>query len=213
MTTRVPLRCRRSGANWVAVCALTVAALASPAQATSTIIIEDPIGPIFPGDTFSFLIRISGATALAGYTVDLRVTPQPGAVGTLTGQHLMSNFYSSQNLIAQGGMGLHPTFSTIQSLQPANPGLLITAVDSTFLPHAVPGPGKDVLAQVFFTASGNAFGDFVVSLGDDTILAIDGVQEEDYPPAQITIRIPEPGYLGILSGMAALCLRRRRKTA
>ena len=168
-----------------------------------------------PGDTFSFLVRISGTTALAGYTVDLRVTPQAGSTGEIVGDASLSNFHAVDNLIAQGGNGLHATFSTIESLLPANPGLLINGLDAAFMATAIPGPGQDVLAEVVMTASNDAFGDFEVSLGDDTALLVDGNEShnEPYPPAMITISIPEPGYLGMLAGLSLGALRRRRKRA
>jgi hypothetical protein len=170
---------------------------AAPAAATSTIIIEDPLGPTLPNDTFSFLVRLEGSTAISGYQFDLLITPQPGALGSVVGNPLpMSNFYASENLFTQAGGGLHEGF------------------DATFLATAIPGPGEDVLAEISVTASADARGDFLVSIGDETQLAIDGSHEEPYVPSQMTIHIlPEPGCLGILSGLALVFLRRVRKTA
>jgi hypothetical protein len=169
-----------------------------------------------PGETFSFLIKLSGSQALAAYQFDLLVTPQPDSFGSVTGNPLpMSNFYSSENLFAQGGMGVHSGLSSIQSLMPADPGLFVKAFDSSFTALAAPGPGQDVLAQISMTASADALGDFLVSLGDDTFLAIDSQTQEVHDPnTTMTIRVvPEPGYLGILSGLAVVFLRRRRKAA
>jgi len=211
MAICVPPRARRHAGACAAVFVLCAAFAVQPAAATSTIIIEDPAGPIFPGDSFSFLVRIEGSVALAGYDVELEVTPLPGSTGTIMGNATLSNFYAGQNLLAQGGGGLHSTYSTITSLMPENPGLFIKAVDATFTAIAIPAPEQDVLAEVHFTASGDAFGEFQVALGDETLLAIDGTDQEDFPPAMITIRIPEPGYLGVLSGLALLLWGRQRK--
>ncbi|MCB9850383.1 MAG: hypothetical protein H6817_06725 [Phycisphaerales bacterium] len=161
------------------------------------------------GNTFSFLVRIAGTTAIAGYDLDLRINPVAGSTGSLMGNVALTNLYLSENLIEQGGNGVGG--SLIQSLMPANPGLLVEAFDLNFAAVAVPGPGQDVLAEVFLTASGNASGDFEIELGPNTLLAIDANSSEDYEPALVTVNIPEPGYLGILSGLAALLMRRRRQ--
>lgn len=215
MATRVPLRVRLRAGCCAAVFLAAVCALCQPAQALSTIIIEEPTPPVLPGDTFSFLVRISGSTPLVAYTVDLRVTPHPGAAGSIVGNAMLSNFYPSANLFTIGGNGIDAGYSGIDSQLPSNPGLMINALDSSIVATAVPGAGQDVLAEVVMTASLDALGDFDVWLGPGTTLVVDGneANNEPYPPALITIHVPEPGYLGVLAGIAITAVRRGRKRA
>jgi len=170
---------------------------------------------ILPGEQGWFLIKIQGDQGLTGYDLDVEINPVGGATGTLSANAALTNYYPSQNLISQGGgTGFHPSLSSITSLQPENSGVLIKAVNQALTPTLPPIPDvNDVLAQVYLDASLDAYGQFEISLGDQTDLFIDGTQDEEFTSAIVTITVPEPGYLGILSGLAVLALRRTRQAA
>lgn len=96
--------------------------------------------------------------------------PIADAVGTVTVDVSATNFYDGiQNIITEGGAELHPEFSVI--IDPGDGGVFVNAItanNSTVL--AVDGI-NDVLAEVFFDASGDACGDFVIQLGPASALA------------------------------------------
>jgi hypothetical protein len=181
------------------------------AQAASSVILEPPAAPVGPGTTFSFFIRLNGSTALMAYDLDVRIDPEPGALGSVMADVAQTNLYPAQNLIEQGGNGLHPAFSTVESLLPDNPGVSVAGLDNSFQALAVPGPGQDVLAQIFMTASADAFGEFKISLADSSELIINGTELEDFDPALITVQVPEPSTIALLAGFAMAGWGRRRR--
>ncbi len=213
MFTSMPARRARAGLAFALAMVGGVLTAATPADATTVITLDPPATPAAPDTTFKFLVRISGTDPIAAYTLDLRVIPQAGATGTVTGNAAESNYYEAENLIANGsaGGGISTTFSSIG--QSGN-GLLINVVDSAFTATAVPGAGQDVLAEVAFDASADAFGDFRFELGGLTVLATDGGQSHPFESVLLTLNIPEPASLGLL-GTAGLLLihHRRRKMA
>ena len=192
------------------LCGLTTPA---PADAITQITLEAP-AQVDAGDSFSFLIRITAAeppVALIGYSLNLEVTPELGAGGTVVGDPAATNFYLAENLLTPpNGGGLH-SLSTIGPLL-GNPGLGITGIDATLTANAVPTNGFDVLAEAFFDVSGDAFGTFRLELTQGTGLADNDLEEVEWESSPVWIDIPEPGYLGIMGGAALLMMRRRRRS-
>lgn len=169
------------------------------------IAIEPEISEVTPGGTVDVLfVARGGDTPIFGYSLDVDVLPTQDAVGTVTVDVASTNFFDVRNLITAGGAVRDPQFSWI--IDPGDGGVFIstnTEDGSTLLP--VEGV-NNVLAQVVFDVSADAFGDFTIDLGPATALAN---ADFDFAPGTITV-VPEPGMLtlGVL-GIGLLALRRR----
>lgn len=139
---------------------------------TEQIILTPTSLNMFPSGTNSvlFLLR-SNTTPLIGYSLDVRVVPEPGSMGTVTANVAATNFFDAQNIITAGGATRDPFFSVIQSN--GNGGVFInTITDDTSTVISTPGV-NDVFVQVFFDSSSDACGHFRLELGPATALSDD----------------------------------------
>lgn len=156
-----------------------------------------------------FMIR-DNTTPLFGYSLDIDVIPQAGAVGSVTANAPLTNFFDVQNLITGGGAIRDPLFSTI--LDTGDGGVFIsTNTDDLSTVLAVDGV-NDVLVQAFFDVSPDAFGDFLITLGSGTALS-DGLGfPVPFSFSTVAVQVvPEPGSAALVAiGLFMVgCLRRR----
>jgi hypothetical protein len=125
-----------------------------------------------PGQTVSvlFLIR-NNTTPILSYTVDANAVAQAGAVGTVTGNVAMTNFYDPRNIFTAGGVMRDPLFSFIEDN--GSGGVSVTTITANLSTVLAVDNVNDVLAQVFFDVPQDALGDFTIALGSASIL-VDG---------------------------------------
>ncbi len=161
------------------------------AGSTESIEVEPLSTAMVSGGTAEVLFLIqNNTTALLGYSLDVEIEPIAGAMGTVTVDVSATNFFEVQNLITAGGAELHPDFSVI--IDPGDGGVFVNAITSDNSTVLAADGINDVLAQVFFDASADACGDFVIQLGPASALA-DG---DAFPvpfgftPGMISVRAP-----------------------
>jgi len=143
----------------------------SSAPGAEEIVLETPSLALHPGATSSTRVIIEqNTTPLFGYSLDVDVIPEPGAVGTVIAHVGLTNFYLSQNLIeASGTASLDPLFSVI--LDPGDDGVFISAnTDDGSTVTATAGV-NDVLAEVYFSALPGSQGTFRIELGPASALS------------------------------------------
>jgi hypothetical protein len=169
------------------------------------IVVEPQSSVVISGSSLSvlFLIR-DNTTPLAGYTLDVTVTGEPGTMGTVTANVAATDFYDVQNLITAGGASRDPFFSVVQGSEGGGVSLS-TMTDDLSTVLAVDGV-NDVLGQVVFEVSEDAHGDFTIQLTPSSALA-DG--NFDYVPftfAPATIRALNPALVPAASDWGLLVL-------
>jgi len=188
MTQRICARC---------TAALVVSALlAGPLRAEQILIVPDTTLAV-PSTTVSVFFELDqSAVPLFGYSLGVRMVPNAGAVGAVSANVGLTNFYDAQNLITAGGAVRDPFFSDISGT--AEGVFITTNTDDLSTVTAVDGI-NDVLAQVYFDISADALGDFAIELGDATALS-DGAGfpvSFEYTPATIRV-VPEPATFALL---------------
>ncbi len=174
---------------------------------TERIIVEAPIITAFPGQTVSvlFLLR-DNTTPLSGYTVDLDIVADAGAVGTVTANVGLTNFFDQQNLITAGGATRDPLFSVIG--ENGTGGVSVTTFTDDFSSVLATDDVNDVLAQVFFDVPSDALGDFTIQLGSSSTL-VDGIGASvTFTLTPGTIRVLDPATIPTVSewGMIVMSL-------
>jgi len=130
--------------------------------------------------TARVVIEIDGDVGLFGYSLAVKVTPQPGATGTVkfdletTIDPATTNLYLPKNLIAAYPAPLDPVFTVIWP--DGASGVFINA-NIDFFSRAAPDfvtvtPNiNDVLVELVFDASAEATGTFAITLGPATALS------------------------------------------
>jgi hypothetical protein len=171
------------------------------------IIVEGQTTIALPGQTVSvqFLIR-DNTTPLMGYTVEALAATQSGAVGSVTANVALTNFFDQQNLISAGGAVRDPLFSFIEDN--GGGGVTVSTItDDASNVVAVDGV-NDVLAEVFFDVAPDALGDFAVELGSATVLVDANVAAVPFTFTPGTIRVLDPATIPAVSewGMVVLSL-------
>jgi hypothetical protein len=167
--------------------------------------VEAGTNGILPGTTFDVLFTIHDqeSTPLFGYSLDINIVPEAGASGLLSANIDLTNFFDSQNLITAAGATRDPLFSDIMGTN--NGGVFITTNAQSGETVLAEEGVNDVLAQVFFDVSADAFGEFTVELGPASTV---GTVDFEYVPHTFTV-VPEPSTLFIcLAGVAAIRKRR-----
>ena len=192
----------------ITLAGMAVAVLASLASAgfvTERIVVEGGTEDVLPGTTVSVLFVLqNNTTPLFGYSLDVDVIPQPDASGSLAVDVLATNFFDRRNLITAGGAIRDPIFSQI--LDTGDGGVFITTnTDDGSTVLAVAGL-NDVLAQVFFDVSAEAFGNFTIELGPASAI---GAADFAFTPHTFTV-VPEPSTLLLCLAGVAVVRRRRR---
>jgi hypothetical protein len=144
----------------------------APAVTGERIIVEGQTTFALPGQTVSvlFLIR-DNTTPILSYTIETNAVAQAGAVGTLTANVAMTNFYDVRNLITAGGATRDPFFSFIEDN--GNGGVSVTTITADLSTVQAVDNVNDVLAQVFFDVPQDALGDFTIELASGSVL-VDG---------------------------------------
>jgi len=165
---------------------------------TERIIVEAPITTAFPGQAVSvlFLLR-DNTTPLSGYTVDVDIVADPGAVGTVTANVGLTNFFDQQNLITAGGATRDPLFSVIG--ENGTGGVSVTTFTDDFSTVLAVDDVNDVLAQVFFDVPLDALGDFTIQLNPSSTL-VDGIGASvTFTSTPGTIRVLDPATIPTVS--------------
>lgn len=165
------------------------------------------------GVPFSLLARLSANNQipLFGYSLNVDVSANPGAIGSVNGLPALSNFHEQQNLITQGGGVLHPVLSII--INPGDGGLFVNGVNHLPVPVNLSQPGvNDILAELVFTSTEDALGFFLFDLGPGSVLSHVPKFEVAFEtlPKKVEIIVPEPASLA--GAMMLLWLMRRRST-
>jgi len=178
------------------------------------IFVEPEATTMLPGETQSVLFRLSeNDTPLFGYSLDVRFAPGPGATGSIDADVAQTNFFDESNLISAGGAERDPDFSVIQ---PAGDGGVFISTNTEDGSTVLAEEGvNDVLAQVFFTASSDALGEFIPVLTDNGTALSDGQGfpvDFDFSGGSITV-IPAPagGFALLGAAVAGLAPRRSRQ--
>lgn len=171
------------------------------------IIVQRQTTTALPGQTVSvlFLIR-DNATPLMGYTVEALATPQSGAVGTVTANVALTNFYDPQNLITAAGAVRDPFFSFIEDN--GSGGVTVSTITQDASTVVAMDGVNDVLAQVFFDVPADALGDFAVQLGSASVLVDGNAAAVPFTFTPGTIRVLDPSDIPAVSewGMIVLSL-------
>ncbi len=127
---------------------------------------------------------------LLGYSLDVDLTPADEAVGAVTGNINLTNFFESKNLITACvcDAELHPDFSVI--IDPGDGGVFVNAITADNSTVLAVNDINDVLAEVFLDASADACGDFLVELGPASALSdAEGFPVPyDFDPAMVRVR-------------------------
>lgn len=175
---------------------------------------EQSLVEVLPGSQVSVLWLVQDVTTpLFGYSLDIDLVTSPIALSEVTGTVAVdaaaTNFFESRNLILAAGGELDTFFTLIESDDAG--GVFIntnTADFSTILPAA---GVNDVLAEVVFTASADALGDFTFELGPGTALSDGAGFPVPFGGSSLTISvIPAPGGTVLCAIVGAVALRRRR---
>ena len=161
---------------------------------------------VIPGTTFDVLFTIydTESTPLFGYSLDVDVMSNTDAVGNLSVNIDLTNFFDDRNLISAGGAVRDPLFSDI--VNTGDGGAFITTNTTGGSTVLVVAGVNDVLAQVFFDVSPDAFGDFTIELGPASTI---GTTDFDFTPHTFTV-VPEPSTLLLCLAGVAVVRRRRR---
>lgn len=168
------------------------------------------VDKVHQGETFSLLARLSANNEipLFGYSLNVDVERSSAAVGEVTGNAELSNFYEQQNLIVQGGGTLHPLLSIITD--PGDGGLFVNGVNSLPIPVDLAQPGvNDILAELVFETTPATLGNFTFDLGPGSVLSHVPKEELDFEviPRRVEVIVPEPGMIA-LAGACAVMWRR-----
>lgn len=193
----------------VAQISAATALVALPARA-ELISASPSILQLLPGATAPAMFELEESQVpLLGYSLELELVPLLGATGTVSVETATTNFYDPRNLITAGGLVRDPDFSVI--LPTPTGGVFINTITEIGSVMATPSV-NDALAQVYFTASPDAAGDFQVILTDATALADEfgSPVEYDFTGAVIHL-IPEPTGTLILASIVLLFARRERR--
>jgi hypothetical protein len=201
--TRRPGRARGLAATILCVLISTSSA---PAERIELI---GPSGVVQAGMPVSVLVVLrENTTNLVGYSLNVDVNGVVGSMGSVSADPTASNFFPSRNLIEQDpDDALDSIFSIITD--PGDGGVFVNAQSQSGQPVDLALPGfSDVLAEVVFDTSSDAFGLFEISLGPATTL-FDGANSVAFDSPTLSIQVvPEP-HLALWIGGVWLALRRR----
>ncbi|MEK6677121.1 MAG: PEP-CTERM sorting domain-containing protein [Planctomycetota bacterium] len=193
--------------------AILVGVLGLAESTHAELITIDGPGLAGPNTTVSLLVRLSDNNdPLIGYSLNVDVAPEPGAVGGLRPNVALSNFFPEKNLITRGGGFLHPVFSLIQESRDA--GLFINAQELRLRPVTTASPGiNDVLAQLVFDVLPGSNGLFTIGFGPFTVLVDGAFDAVPFNAATFQLFVPEPmTALLILAGaIPMICFRRHKR--
>lgn len=176
-----------------------------------------PVTSVVQGQSFSLLARLTANNEipLFGYSLNVDVSSETGATGSVAGNASLSDFYVQQNLITQGGGQLHPLLSII--IEPGDGGLFVNGVNHEAVPVNLAVPGvNDILAELVFQTTPATLGTFDFTLGPGSVLS--HVPKVELPfdviPKKVeVIPIPEPATFVALTTLVAMasCSRRGSK--
>ncbi len=173
---------------------------------TERIIVEMPATTAFSGQTVSvlFLLR-DNTTPLSSYTVDVDITPESGAVGTVTANAGFTNFFDQQNFITASGATRDPFFSVIADN--GTGGVSVTTNTDDFSTVQAVDDVNDVLAQVFFDVPLDAVGDFTIQLTSSSALIDGNGASVSFTTTPGTIRVIDPATIPTVSewGVIVMC--------
>jgi len=183
-----------------------------------TIVFDPGSVSMAAGASDSALIKLAdNTTPLLGYSLIVDITATAGATGSVTVDLGLTNFFDSFNLITAAGASRDPDFSVIAG---TGDGEAFISTNTSDLSTVMATPGvNDVLAQVFFRASADASGEFLITLGAGSALsdAARFAVPFSFEPMTIIvgdgtpiIPLPAPAALA-LAGLSPLAVRRRRR--
>jgi len=150
---------------------------------------------VTPNSQFDVLFTIdTNETPLFGYSLEIDVVPQTGALGNVAVQVGGTNFFDLRNVVTGSGGMRDPLLSHI--LDTEDGGVFITTNThdgGTVL--AMPSV-NDVLAQVAFEANQDAIGDFDIVLSESTAFSNSVGENVPYVFEGFAIHVvPEPSAL------------------
>ena len=146
------------------------AAVPEGAGPTELIVLDGPELQLCVGRTESMLFLLQqNTTPLFGYSLDIDIVPAAGATGSVTVNVGLTNFFEVRNLITAGGAELDPLFSVI--LDTGDGGVFVSANTADGSTVLAVDDVNDVLVEVFFEASPDAGGDFMIELGPGSALS------------------------------------------
>lgn len=195
---------------------LASAALATSQAARAGTMLFEPGSTVYAaGGSGSVVIRLADVTApLFGYSLDLRISPAAGADGTIVADLARTHFFDSENLISAGGATRDPLFSVIL---PTARGVFISSNTSDGSAVSAEPGVNDVLAELFFTISADAEGEFLIDLGPASVLSGPGGNPVafEFTPLKFMVVgnvIPAPGApVMTFAVWTALTVARRRR--
>ncbi|MCG8407756.1 MAG: hypothetical protein MI923_21360 [Phycisphaerales bacterium] len=193
----------------IIVTGLVVLALGHAVHA-EVVSVESKSLTITQGQIISIIFRLDeNTTPLLGYSLDIDVTPDINALGTIESDLMATNFFDSENLITAAGLVRDPIFSQI--VDPGDGGVFITTNTADLSTVIAVSGVNDALAEVVFRAPEDALGRFIVDLGPASFLSDENVNAVsfDYDPVTLNV-IPEPqSSLLCCLVFAAIAARRR----
>jgi len=164
-------------------------------------------------------------TPLFGYSLDIDIAPAAGATGAVSVDLSLTNFFDSMNLITAAGATRDPLFSAISD---TGDGGAFLSTNTADLSTVTASAGfNDVLAELVFTSTADASGDFTVSLGPVSALSdalgfpvaftfapltitVGAASPPPPPPPGQIVPLPTPFAL-TLAGLTPVALLRRRR--
>lgn len=172
---------------------------------TERIIVEPETTVALPGQTVSVLVLVrDNTTPLVGYSLEVSAVADAGAVGSVTANVGLTNFFDAQNLITACPPAVCPTgairdsfFSVIADN--GSGGVTIDTLTADCSTVLAVDDVNDVLAQVFFDVPLDALGDFTIRLGSSSTLIDANAVAVSFAFTPGTIRVLDPASIPTVS--------------
>ncbi len=191
----------------MAICVIT--AMASSGVQAATVSAGSGLLDMSPGQSRMLEITVASDTAIFGYTLQLQITPQAGALGSLTFDATTSDWGDPGSLIPSAKRD--PTF-TDKKLVGTD---LFATTNTSDLSAIIPVAGtNDTLLRAALLSSADASGYWTVSfVSGVTVLSDGNFQSIPANWGTATVFVPEPISLAVLAvGGLMVGVRRLRRS-